>query len=426
MSKSNLLLQITNGLWLIEPSAISSFKPILKEVFERDVELLSRSAKSPALMIFNADGSIDLAPETSMGSTNGATGSVAIISINGVIMKYDNCGDAGTQSIGALVQKLDANPSICAIVFKMDSPGGSVAGTEDFAKIIANCKVPTIAYCDGLIASAAYWFASQCDEIYCSNETDQIGSIGTMCSFEDVRPQFEAEGVVFHEIYADASVDKNQDFLQARKKNYDLIKSRLNAINDVFIANVKNGRGDKLNAEETLTGKVFPSKDAIAVGLVDGMKSFDEVIIRATELSKEQSNNLQITKTTMKLKSTFTAIAAFLTAGFTGFKAEDNITEEHLEKINSELATLAEIKSAKETVETALVAANASVATITAERDNALAEFETFKKGNPGTANTLKPGADDLGEKKEGFQKTSVDDEREQIALKNAELKNAL
>jgi ClpP class serine protease len=252
------------------------------------------------------------------------------------------------------------------------------------------------------MCSAAYWIGSQCSEIYAGNKTDEIGSIGTMCSFADMQPMWEKQGVVFHEIYASASTDKNKNYMDARKGNYDGIIQSLDQINTIFLNAVKDARGAKLNAKETLTGKVFMAQNAINVGLIDGMKSFEDVITRAQQLANQQKqtntiNTNQSNKNPMKVKAIFGAMTAFLASAFPSYKAEETVlTEEHLEKVNSELETLAAIKiqlagekTAKEKAESDLAAANNKVA----ELNTKIKELESESAGE---TNTSKTGTDKI------------------------------
>ncbi len=410
MSRAKILLAITNGIWLMEPKAVSVFTPTIKRLISGESDIFSNEEKKPSILYLKADGTPCMPME---GEDNCEAeilpGSIAVISITGAIMKYDNCGDCGTSSLIEEVKELDADSNISAIVFVFDSPGGQVAGTEEFANTIKSCTKPTIGLGQDLVASAAYWLISACDEVYLSNKTTQCGSIGTMCSFEDVQPMMEAEGIVFHEVYADASKDKNQEYNQARKGNYDLLKKTLNSINDVFLSFVTTQRGENLNAKETLTGKVFMAEEAVSLGLADGLKSYDETIARAIELASttkqsSQTNqfNINQSQNPMKLKAGLTAMVAFLATAFTGFKAEETVlTDEHLEKMNAELATLASVITSKIAAETALqerVTEKETIAAalVTANEKIVAHEAEIARLGalNLGATNTQKEGND--------------------------------
>src|SRR4051812_49200179 len=77
--------------------------------------------------------------------------------IFGAVMKYDYCGAAGTQSMMRALEQANDNPSISAIILQIDSPGGAVDGTQQFADAIKNSKKPVVAYINGTMCSAAMW-----------------------------------------------------------------------------------------------------------------------------------------------------------------------------------------------------------------------------------------------------------------------------
>ncbi len=411
MSKTNLLLQITNGIWLVEPIGVTDYGPRVRSAFERNPVLFNAEAKTPEVQIFDVKAGA-IMPGYYSGFKDAPEGSIGVIDLRGVLLKEDNCGDPGTASLSMLSKQADANPNIVATIFRMDSPGGQVNGTENFANVISGMRKPKIGFVSGMMCSACYWIGSACDEIYISSQTDMVGSIGTMMSFEDAQPMWEKKGVVFHEIYATESVDKNKHSIEARKGKYDLVKdSILDPMNNAFLSAVKTNRGDKIDQKQTLSGKVFVGKDAISVGLVDGMKSFDETLVRAQQLANKSTNNNQ-SQSNMKLKASFKAMGAFLALAFSGFKAEETVlTEEHFEKIDAELATLEAVKKDKETAETALQTANADVTRLTDELATAKTTITKQEerivelgKANPGASDTHKKDSDDTGKGKDDMQ----------------------
>jgi ClpP class serine protease len=114
-------------------------------------------------------------------------GTALVIPVKGTLMKADGLSPALCQMLG--IADMDAlyedikyagnEPSVEAIIFDINSPGGNVMGTYELGALIASISEnkPVIAYSSGLAASAAYWLASQCTEFYCS-PSSLIGSVG--------------------------------------------------------------------------------------------------------------------------------------------------------------------------------------------------------------------------------------------------------
>ncbi len=234
---------------------------------------------------------ITVAPESSwdMADFEGFEGStVAVIPVSGPLMKHDYCGSLGTATLKQLVRMASETESVQSIVFLIDSPGGTVDGTESFANEVRNSAKNTIAFTEGMACSAAYWLASSCKRIYAGSQTDMIGCIGTMITLRDNSKMLEKIGITKREYYATDSSEKNKDITDAiNGDGKGLIENLLDPNNDIFVGAVKKGRGSKLK-EEALAGKTYTSTNALEMGLIDGIKSYDEVLAEAGKTKVKQ------------------------------------------------------------------------------------------------------------------------------------------
>lgn len=119
---------------------------------------------------------------------------VAVIPVRGPIFARANLFTqiSGATSIEVLAKDFNEaleNPRVKSILFEINSPGGEVDGTSEFAQHIFDAREqkPIVAYVAHLGASAAYWIASATDEIV-AQETASLGSIGvvgTVCVHKD-------------------------------------------------------------------------------------------------------------------------------------------------------------------------------------------------------------------------------------------------
>lgn len=271
---------------------------------------------------------------------------VAVLSIKGPITKYDAfCGPRGMITLGKRLQNALQNPNISAIVLDADSPGGQASYLETIGNIIQEIKItkPVLGSYGGLGCSASYHILSNCNEIYAQEKNDIVGSIGTMMTFADFSKFYEKNGVKIHEIYAEQSTDKNDIFHQAIQGNYKpLIEEILNPVAEEFIERVKANRPGV--SESVFTGKTYTSKKAQKLGLIDGIKTLDQVIERAHELSLnndeeiEENSNENNTQNNSNMK--FENIENAL--GFTeGMEVQDghiSLSVENATKLNAALA----------------------------------------------------------------------------------------
>jgi protease-4 len=226
------------------------------------------------------------------------------------------------------------------MVLVVDSPGGQVAGTDLLAEAIKKSTTPVVAFIDGLAASAAYWIISGADKIIASSDLDRIGSIGTMLMAEDLRPALEQLGVKFHEVYATLSVDKNSDINQVLDGKYDQYRENvLDIINAKFLSTVKEYRPN-LN-ETAITGKIYFAPQAIELGLIDQIGSFEQAIEVAVSLAEKQGAHAVEPESkiqeTMKMKITWKAIQNFFKMESAAIESEE-LTDERIQQINDQLA----------------------------------------------------------------------------------------
>ena len=93
-------------------------------------------------------------------------------------------------------------------------------------------------------------------------------------------------GIKTQIILADGSEDKVQDnSLPLSEEKIAAYKAELNEIRTQFVGYVRKGRAGKLTSDSVFSGKMYNNKDAVKLGLVDGIASLDEAIKRALKLA---------------------------------------------------------------------------------------------------------------------------------------------
>jgi signal peptide peptidase SppA len=339
-----LLAEIFSGPWLISTERSAAYASVLLSLIKGDSAFegdssLARERNRPYILA----GAGDKNQRLGFSDMEIPAGSVAVIPIRSEILKYDQpCGPRGTQSLLIDVKAADQNPNIKSIVLVIDSPGGQVAGTDLLAEAIKNSTTPVVAYIDGLAASAAYWIISGASKVIASSDLDRIGSIGTMMMVEDLQPALEQMGVKFHEVYATLSVDKNRDFNQVLDGKYDSYRENvLDVINQKFLASIRSNRPSV--DESTLTGRIFFAPQAIELGLIDEIGSFEKALELAFSMgssSNEQTeSNETINIQPMKIKETWKAIQGFFKMDPSNLEAQE-LTSDQVQQINDQLASI--------------------------------------------------------------------------------------
>lgn len=387
MKYSSILSDVLKGSWHVHGPVAESLLPLVASLVNgNEVEYEHKmKGASPLSAIVLSSG---------FGSSVEKSTKIAIIPLKDMIVKNDMfCGPVGTKTVAQWIKDADKDPEIGSIILDIDSPGGETSATQYISEVISKTNKPVIAYVgDGMAASAAYWIASHCKEIYASYPTDMIGSIGTYIKLADFKGKLEKDGIKIHEVYATKSTDKNNEFRELLDNGNDTLmrENLLDPLNEAFINAVRSQRPG-IN-EEVFSGKCYFSEDAMKMGLIDGIKSFDEVLQRAAELSQEHENqNTNSNTNHMKIKAAWTAFMTFL-----GVKEGDVMSEEQAEKVNAELATHLEVKAQLDAATQAKTKAESDLAT-------ANAKIKELEEKDPGSKSAKMEGDEnhDRSEKRE-------------------------
>jgi signal peptide peptidase SppA len=226
-------------------------------------------------------------------------GTTAIIEIDGVLGKKMNLfssisGGASTQIIGRDIQLALEDPNVKSILLAIDSPGGTVDGTEPLADQIfaARGKKPIVALADGLMGSAAYWIGSAADQVFAADNSTKVGSIGVVATHEDYSQAEHAAGVKVTEITAGKYKRVASAHEPLSQEGRASIQEMVDQVYATFIDGVARNRGvsaDKV-AEKMGDGKVFLGKQAVKAGLVDGV-STQASLVRS--LNQKAAKNFQ-------------------------------------------------------------------------------------------------------------------------------------
>jgi len=231
---------------------------------------------------------------------------VALININGVMMKgFSKFGGASTLEVRQQVRSAVKDSSIEKILLKIDSPGGSVAGTAELAEEISRAAAVKFvhAHIEDTGASAAFWVASQAN-IITANKTAEIGSIGTFTVIEDTSGAAERAGVKVHVI---STGDFKGAFAEGAPVTDDQladVQERVNALNEFFIADVAKGRNmPDVSVRSLADGRMHIAQAAQALGLIDIVMQFDDVVNDLIDETNTKASRAEIADTLISLEN---------------------------------------------------------------------------------------------------------------------------
>lgn len=235
-------------------------------------------------------------------------GATAVIPMYGVIMPradaFDEMsGATSIQSMQKAFRSALADPQVTSILFDVDSPGGSVAGVDEFASEIfaARGKKKMAAISNTQMASAAYYLASAADEVIASPSAD-TGSIGVVSLHLDFSKAAEMEGVKPTFLtYGQYKAEGNQ-FEPLSGPAREFWQQRVDQYGEMFVKAAARNRGtsQKDVRENYGQGRSFGSAEAKQRGMVDRIESFDETIARLGA-ARRQSAKQQLEKERLRI-----------------------------------------------------------------------------------------------------------------------------
>lgn len=277
------LHNIFNGFWMIDGDYAGNFLPLIANYIlgNKTSNAFIEKAKENFSLVSLASSNTQHFNSQKIDSQDVNEGSIAVIPIRGAITKHDQfCGPAGMNSIANLLDSCYSTDNIKGVLLVVESGGGEAYAMRILNDAISRRNKPVIAFIDDLSASAAYGIISGCDHIVANSELARIGSIGTYQTIIDHTQYFKNAGINIIEIYATDSKDKNSDFKEALNGNFEPLRKTIDVLNNSFLGMIENNRGDKLTKDrsEWGTGKVYFAKDALSLGLIDQIDSFENVL----------------------------------------------------------------------------------------------------------------------------------------------------
>lgn len=220
----------------------------------------------------------------------GEGGKISIIYAQGEIV--DGKGDKsqiGSDDYVKLIRKARQDADVDAIVFRVNSPGGSAMASEAIWREITLAKKekPVVVSMGDYAASGGYYISCAADSVF-TNETTITGSIGVFSVLANLKDFFNNKlGITFDGVktapYADlGSVSRP---LTEQEKNF--MQASVDTIYNTFKTRVADGRKkDTAYVDSIAQGRVWIGKRAIGIGLADRTGTLQDAVDCAARMAK--------------------------------------------------------------------------------------------------------------------------------------------
>lgn len=170
-----------------------------------------------------------------------------------------------------------ADPSVRAVVFHLNSPGGEVTATQAMYLELLSLRrnMPVVTSIEGLAASGGFYAAMATDPIF-AKPSSTVGNVGV---WGFVPPDLGVNDVILASGPFKLTASNREEF-----------QREIEGIRQEFMQTVLNGRLDsageqriQISAEELSQGLAYPGREAISLGLVDRLGSLSDAVEEAAQ-----------------------------------------------------------------------------------------------------------------------------------------------
>ena len=182
------------------------------------------------------------------------------------------------------LQKAEGDSSIVGVIFKINSPGGTVTASDIIYHELMQFKKKTgvriIACLTGLATSGGYYVASAADEII-AHPTTITGGIGVIAMKFNVEGLFAKIGVQEETIKSGDKKDIWSPFRPSTPEEREIMQTIIDQLHERFVKVVLAGRESLLSKEEIerlADGRIFTAGQALELKLIDRVGYLDDAV----------------------------------------------------------------------------------------------------------------------------------------------------
>lgn len=216
---------------------------------------------------------------------------IAIVYLQGSIAEgripMSASGAITPRLVSRYLDKLGADPSVKAVVLRVDSPGGSVAASQAIAGMVKKFPKPIVVSMGDIAASGGYYISAPADRIVALPGT-MTGSIGVITTITDLEGLYEKLGIREQVVKSGKHKDMYRRALTPEERQ--IVQKLSDDAYEQFVTEVATARGIPVERiRELATGELFLGSRAHELGLVDELGDLDDAVDVAAELAGVRS-----------------------------------------------------------------------------------------------------------------------------------------
>ena len=265
-----------------------------------------------------------------------AVDKIAVISLSGTITTEGSSLFSGSTITPELVRdylaRVEKDKAVKAIVFRIESPGGEIAPSQEILWEIERVKeIKTIVVSmGGTAASGGYYISAKADKIV-ALPTTMTGSIGVISQVMNVEGLLEKLGIQVETFKGGKYKDMYRGFREMTPEEEEIMQGMIDEYYEQFIDVVAEGRGlSKDEVRNLATGQIYTGTEAKELGLVDALGGLDTATELAMELAGIEAARVEYYQPPKITLLSLLGFANAIQARIAGLSAQDIILLEIL------------------------------------------------------------------------------------------------
>lgn len=215
---------------------------------------------------------------------------VAIIHVEGTIGTGSTFnpfeGGVYSEEIIRYIHSADEDPSVKAIVVRINSPGGSVVASDEIYSELNKVDKPVIVSMGDVAASGGYYIACAADHIF-ANPATLTGSIGVYSQIPNAEELLKKLGIEVLILRSGPSKAAGNLFEKMSEEDLAIIQAMVDEIHEMFVDIVAQGRDLPVEkVRELADGRGYTGKQALELGLIDELGNLPEAIDYAAQAGR--------------------------------------------------------------------------------------------------------------------------------------------
>jgi protease IV len=234
-------------------------------------------------------------PLVAMPVESGDAAAIAVVDVDGLLVNQNITGPyaSGENPVDLFRERLDAvaaNNRVCAVVLRINSPGGSVTATDIMWRELLNFKAKTnkkVVVClMDYGCSGGYYLATAGDFIV-AHPTTLTGGIGVVFNSYNTRDSMGLVGMIPQIIKSGENIDMGAVTDSLPKEVRKMLQSVGDDLHRRFRKIVVDYRPGVVQDETTFDGRIFTSQQALERKLIDHIGYLPEAIATAKQLARQ-------------------------------------------------------------------------------------------------------------------------------------------